>query len=199
MRPTEKEIEEKWESLRGRMTPPYGNVSKDFVNWAMDRATEGMMPIPEAVGYEEWNKAEPCIDSKWLDDTSNAEIQRMFHFCWIDAQAALIASGRFIEIPKVEDWPDEAVSIEVRFLDDSELHVTTIVQIDRPVPAWTPKPNDPVFYRLDSSLAMVGLCVESRIDGYVKITTIDGNMVLPHKNHVKPFDASKLGKKWEEV
>ena len=112
-----------------------------------------------------------------------------------------IPADRAIEVPDVGEWPKGSRGITILFTDGTQRdwddfrrgNEWKIAYIPRPVPAWTPKVGDAVFYANGCNVTLVkdgftGDCLVSTKDfGFVPI------------DQLKPFRESAIGLPWSEI
>lgn len=149
-------------------------------------ARQGMMPITEAVGFEEWDALGLEIMPKNWGGMSTAE---KWKYIWKSAQAALLADHMVIDLRGVWDKaPDWASEIEVRFLEQdtkkSCLMFQTIITIPRPKPSWHPKEGEHILLNIE------GVAVE---------VVYSGKYSHLRPENMRQHDPAKIGLSWEEI
>lgn len=94
-------------------------------------------------------------------------------------------------------WNSGGEEMKATLVTSGNSYVKTGEYIRRPAPAWTPKVGDTVFYRHTGNNVGVGV-IES-IKDYGKTAYYMKGSRDTGWYEVKPFDATKIGKPWEEI
>jgi len=161
--------------------------------------------MSKAMTFEEfWNKE--MIDRPAQPPQLSWNVIKMWcESSWELARVGMIPEDQAVMIPDVGEWPEWAKEIHVsycEFRNCSSIHTDTpddmIATIKRPVPVpvWVPKTNDKVFM-VESGLILVGVVWEEEPIG-CWITSNGVGRFYPRRD-IKQFDASKIGKPWEEI
>ncbi len=139
MKPTREELERKYSELEPINT--FRNTAIDLAVWAMEQVE------PKAIGFDEWKKKNQ--DDSWREGDGSFACR-----VWNAAQSSLIASGQYIRVPPVEEWPDDKNirGIGLRFTICSESEWidkdgVDFAYISRPATsAWRPKEGEWVWW-----------------------------------------------------
>jgi hypothetical protein len=120
------------------------------------------------------------------------------------ARQGLIPADRAIEVPPVEQWPSDAMSISIDFMDESDNYIGSVCEdISRPRPQWSPQIGEAVFCLSDEKVPTIyigkvtgkGSLRESNL----MVKTHDGQTGEWTIGALKPFDQSKIGLRWGEI
>ncbi len=141
----------------------------------------------KALTFEEWLGRHDMYD--------NGDIREVFE----SARIGMIPEGEAVRIPSVSEWPEGVEAVYVGYYDKGVL-VKRIAYIPRPMPAWTPKVGDFVFINLDLDYVTKGI-------GIGEVASIEHDRYkikgMPNtswfRTALKHFDASKIGRPWEEI
>lgn len=157
---------------------------------------------------------------EWYEKEGQAYVEEVVRKSWNAAREGMIPAGRAIEVPHYSTWRrvanldryDQPIGYVVvgfptlytkegqeedkpRFLKDgTPLDYLGYV----PAPTWTPKIDEPVF-ALSLKQEVWVAKVNSMNNGVPVIVCSDGGESAWGLNHLKPFDASKIGKSWDEI
>ncbi len=114
-------------------------------------------------------------------------------------RVGMIPEDETVRIPPVSEWPNWAVGIEMTFTQQDSLGSQSSVQckkllyIPRPTPAWVPQDWEPViFAKPEDDTTLHGVYFKGEIHFGDIYYTASG------MRYAK-FDASKIGKPWDEI
>jgi hypothetical protein len=190
-RPSEEELMKKWCELVSTIAVPvHADVSRELANWACDQM-EQPASVDGVMSFEEWHMS--------YYGRAHSQNKELIEMVWDKARIGMIPAANAINIPEV--WPlDCAVrGIKVAYTYEgdacSPLQIAYIPRPTPPKPKWEPKDWEPVFY-LDG-YPRVGAAKE--IGGEITIKRTDGGYEELPPSVVKQFDATKIGKPWDEI
>jgi len=148
--------------------------------------------------------SEKMMTEREIWDRSNKEpgpIRDLVDEVFLLARRGTIPAEGAISVPDVGEWPEWADEIRVVYAHNSGrvvYRVPIIKIIPRPIPAWTPKVGEVVFFRDPN---MVHVAVIHGIDRGIRyeVQKADGQFDGGTITTIKPFDPAKIGKPWSEI
>lgn len=148
----------------------------------------------KAITFEEWWE-------KTVGTGVWTTLERMAaHDAFHASRVGMVPEDECVRLPKMEEYPEWATSVVLVWSRQEEPWTTEIGRVSRPTPAWTPKVGDAVFFSVTVSLSVgdvvcVGIVSDVNSKGYCAVN----NDKTTHYKKVKPFDATKIGKPWDEI
>lgn len=126
-----------------------------------------------------------------------------------DAFAHGFAAGRVGMIPESEavrippvTWRDDFAVLSVELVAKNSnyecVYSGHIADIPRPIPAWAPKLDEPIFFIGPDGGVSVGKVNQETVDG-LSIMATNGGRWSSHGMKMKPFNAAYIGKPWDEI
>lgn len=150
----------------------------------------------KAKSFEEWNEGSDLPEG-W----HNWSTAKKWNYIWLEARVGMIPEDEAVRTPPVEVWPEwsKGICYQYAFLGQktNNLEWKPLKYIPRPAPAWTPKVGDAVF-AYNGGLPWIA--VVEKMDGDMPtVRCSDGDRSAWPLANLKPFDATKIGCKWEEI
>lgn len=148
------------------------------------------------MSFEEWWGGPDAHETNWICRTTKERCQ----IAWDASRIGMIDAGAAIQVPPVEEWPEWAEAVDVSYLgpySNNGREVKSIKRIPRPIPTWTPKIGEAVFYKHSGNSVGVGEISEIRREGgtayYMKGVPAWGWHL------VKKFDEKYIGFAWDQI
>lgn len=138
---------------------------------------------------------------EWYEKEGQAYVEEVVRKPWNAAREGMIPADNAVMIPSVtwrEDFAFLSVELVAKNNNYERVYSGHIADIPRPIPSWVPKVGEAVF-------AVFGESTEcrfsvARYEGNGRVTWPNGRLSeIGEVDRCKPFDASKIGKAWDEI
>ena len=180
----------------GHMNSPPLFASRNYP-YRFKKIKEKMMKL---MTFEEWWRSKEYMRYPLMPE-------ELAEKAWSDARQGMVPEDECIRLPKLEEWKDKSKGIAIMFADyneeffhDNDKARWGIQYIPRPIPAWVPRVGDAVFAVGANCAHGPKVAKVLKQNGkWFNVQFTDRDTGEYDIGHLKPFDASKIGKPWSEI